>query len=260
MDELEFRKRVYANPNDLDQETLDAARDNSALQEILEQTQMLDAAVDSITNTVDVPAGLKEKLMAIPASADSSIVAENNVTSINSGKLRFFQYYAMAACLLLAVGVTFSLTAKRDSFSGDVAFSDDIFAHLYEDHGEMDYIVAGIFDGIVTIPAINETMSNAGARLVSNTFTQALAIRSARPCIILPAYESAHLMLEGTQGAISVFVINNSPVSSEFSINDDRFNGVVIPMGDGNMILVGEKNENLDQYKALFSQNVEWII
>jgi hypothetical protein len=31
-------------------------------------------------------------------------------------------------------------------------------------------------------------------------------------------------------------------------------------MGEGNMILVGEKDENLDQYKVLFSDSVEWVI
>jgi len=67
-------------------------------------------------------------------------------------------------------------------------------------------------------------------------------------------------MLQGSTGAINVIVINNSPVTNEFSIKDDRFSGIVIPMGDGNLILIGEKNENLDQYKSMFSQNIEWVI
>jgi hypothetical protein len=61
-------------------------------------------------------------------------------------------------------------------------------------------------------------------------------------------------------GAVSIFVINNSPVDTEYQIRDDRFDGVVIPMDEGNMIRGGEKDEDLDQFKELFSDSVEWVI
>ena len=88
--------------------------------------------------------------------------------------------------------------------------------------------------------------------------SQRFDVRFAKPCTILPAYESAHLVLEGRQGAVSV--INNSPVDVEFSIRDERFIGIVVPMEQGNMILVGEKNEYLNQFASMFSKNVEWAI
>lgn len=256
MNELEFRQRVYANPKELDQETLDAARDNPAYQKILEQTQELELGLNSALSKAAVPAGLKEKLMAIPVSAERS----GNVSSIHSAKQSFFQYYAIAASLLLAVGVTFSLNFNSQLSSSDLAFGDDILAHLYVDADEIDDINSGLIDSIVGMPAINESMANTGTQLVSNETLQSIAIRSAKPCEILPAYDSAHLLVDGVQGAVSIIVINNSPVSGEYSFRDDRFNGIVIPMGDGNMIVVGEKNENLNSYKALFSESVERII
>ena len=256
MDEIEFRKRVYANPNELDQETQDAARDNPVFQEILKQTRELELGLDSVMNEAPAPAELKEKLMAIPASAASV----NKVSVINSTRQALFQYYAIAASLLLAVGVTFSLSVDNRLSSADVAFGNEILAHLYEDSEEIDDINSGLFDEIVAMPAVNESMANTGTRLVSNTSLQSMAIRSAKPCEILPAYYSAHLLVDGTQGAVSIIVINNSPVRGEYSIHDDRFSGIVIPMGDGNMILVGEKNESLNRYKVLFSESVERTI
>jgi len=59
---------------------------------------------------------------------------------------------------------------------------------------------------------------------------------------------------------VSVIVINNSPVSVEYSFHDDRFNGIVVPMGEGNMVLVGERNEDLEQYKTLFADSIDWVI
>jgi hypothetical protein len=31
-------------------------------------------------------------------------------------------------------------------------------------------------------------------------------------------------------------------------------------MGEGNMVLVGENNEDLEQYKTLFADNIDWVI
>jgi hypothetical protein len=78
----------------------------------------------------------------------------------------------------------------------------------------------------------------------------------------MPAFQSAHLIFEGTQGAVNVIVIviNNRPVSIEYSFHDERFNGIVVPMGEGNMVLVGENNEDLEQYKTLFADNIDWVI
>ena len=57
-----------------------------------------------------------------------------------------------------------------------------------------------------------------------------------------------------------MIVINNSPVSAEYIFRDERFNGIVVPMGAGNMVLVGENNEDLEQYKTLFTDNIDWVI
>lgn len=259
MDEIEFRRRVYANPNEPDQETLDAASANPAFLQILQQTQVLEQGLNSALNDVAAPADLQAKLMAI-ADADQTNTVVTEITAKSSKVQNFFQYYAMAACLLLAVGVTFSLNLNTRSSSAELAFGDAILAHLYEDSEEINAISSGLFDDVVSIPVVNASMADTGIRLLNSESMRSVAIRSAKPCEILPAFYSAHLLVNGTQGAVSIIVINNSPVSAEYSIRDSRFNGIVIPMEGGNMILVGEKNENLDQYKALFTESVERII
>lgn len=174
------------------------------------------------------------------------------------------RYYAIAASLLLAVGISAALIDFPDSSvnptTAELALGEEILAHLYIDSDEIDAINLGGDLGAIAMPAVNEVMANAGTQLLSNAFMQNLPVRSAKPCIILPAFQSAHLLVMGDQGAVSIIVINNSPVSGEYSFRDDRFVGIVVPMEAGNMILVGERSEDLDQLKALFSENLEWVI
>ena len=67
-------------------------------------------------------------------------------------------------------------------------------------------------------------------------------------------------MLEGSQGVVTMIVISNSPVDVKISIRDERFIGIIVPMDQGNMILVGEKDKDLYQFASMFSENVEWVI
>lgn len=272
MNENDFRKRVYVDPAAIDQEILDSAAGNPSLQKILEQTRKMDADMRGIMRVAAVPEGLKEKLLAIPTEENQAHQASaetlQTLTEKPAANSNVFQYFAIAASLALALGVTFSLTYNSSldpslnsgPSSAEIAFGNEVLNHLYHESVEIEAINSGALLASVGMPMIQDAMTGVGIQLVNNSFTATTPIRFAKPCIIIPAYDSAHLMIEGSQGAVSVFVINNSPVSIEYKINDDRFNGLVIPMANGNMILVGEANEDLGEYKNLFSENIDWVI
>jgi hypothetical protein len=264
MDELEFRKRVYANPRDLDDETLTAARANPDYQKIVDEALAFEDSLAPLMESPEVPEGLMAQLLSIPEKDElespTAAQTHSNVSPIRARKQSFFQYYAVAASLVLAVGIVFSLSVNGGPTSADIVFGNELLAHLHHDIEEIDDITNGETYEVLGLDEVNFSMANAGTRLVSYDPAQDFDVRSAKPCEILPAYRSAHLVLEGSYGAISVIVINNSPVDVEFSIRDERFNGIVVPMAQGNMILVGEKNEDLNQYVSMFSENVEWVI
>ena len=264
MDELEFRKRIYSNPREPEQEILDEARANPAYQKILDETLALEDSLDALLAGPEVPAGMSERLCAIPeteaAVSEGAANEESNVSPIRARKQSFFQYYAIAASLVLTVGIVISLMSNNGPSSADIVFGNELLEHLHHDNREIDDITGGETYAVLEMDEINVSMANAGTRLVRHESSGNFAVRSAKPCEILSAYESAHLVLQGSQGAISVIVINNSPVDVEFSIRDERFEGIVLPMEQGNMILVGEKNEDLSQYASLFADNVEWVI
>jgi hypothetical protein len=267
MNEIDFRKRVYTDPAAPDQEILDSAASNPDLQNILNQTQKMDEDMREIINTIEIPDGLKGKLLSIPEAEQATSNSSDTLSTLTekpAANSEVFQYFAVAASLMLAIGVTFSLTYSPSFNAGpnaaEIAFGKEVINHLYHESTEIEAINSGLSLGSVSMPMITNAMTGVGTRLVSNSFITKTPVRFAKPCIIIPAYDSAHLMIEGSEGAISVFVINNSPVSIEYKINDERFNGIVVPMINGNMILVGEADEDLGLYKDLFSENIEWVI
>ena len=257
MDELEFRKRVYANPKEISQEVRNAAAANPVLQKILDETVALDADISELANSIAVPAGLAEKLLAIPETVDTQATSrEASKPSSNN----LFQYYAIAASLIFALGIGAIVTLGGGPTSTELAFGSEVINHLYHEVREIDAIKNGTDLSTVTMPAVAAVMAEATTQFSDEEFLQSMPVRFAKICVVIPTYHSAHLMVQGTQGAVNIIVIDNSPVTSEYLINDDRFNGIVVPMGNGNLILIGEKDENLDTYKSMFSENVEWVI
>lgn len=257
MNELDFRKRVYANPSDLDQEVLNAAASNPALQKILDELLEFNNEVSAVAHAVPVPVDLAERLLAISATANADASGRGASKPFSNN---FFQYYALAASLLLAVGIGVIVSLGSDPTATEVAFGNEVIQHMYHEVNEINAIKDGSFQSSVGMPAVIAVMASADTQFNDEEFLQTTAVKFAKPCVVLPAYHSAHLMLQGSSGAINVIVINNSPVTNEYSIKDDRFSGIVIPMEDGNLILIGEKNEDLNQYKSMFSQNIEWVI
>jgi hypothetical protein len=267
MEESEFRERVYANPGAPDQELLDLARDNPAYQKILDQTRLMETEIASVLKGVVVPKGLRESLLQIPsrnaqsneeqAARVESVVPAGDNSAANAAS--FFQYYAMAASLLLVIGVVFTLTFEPGQNELEVALGEEMINHLYHESNEIAAINAG--NDLVTVQwnDVSEIMLSAGVQLAS-TLQQNSPVYYANPCIVLQAYSSAHLMLRGEEGAVSIIVINNSPVESEYRIQDDRFRGMIVPMEEGNLVLIGEDGENLELFKQLFSDNMEWVI
>jgi hypothetical protein len=281
MDELEFRKRVYADPDNLDQDILDAATANPDLRSILDQTLTLNSQLTELAAASNPPSGLKARLLAIPdqagidtthASAEASdelaarrarANAESNATrsadnADNPGRLR--RYYTIAAGLLVAVGLSFALPVNRGPSAEEMAFGNDVIAHIYHESAQLDAIAAGGLGTSVAMPAVSEVMAHSGSRLRNASFLQNMPVRYAQPCEIALPFQSSHLILDGDQGAVNVITINNSPVSQEFSIGDDRFSGVVIPMRSGNLILITEKNQDPSAFRGMIEDNLEWVI
>lgn len=259
MDELEFRKRVYSDPDQLDQEVLAAAAADPDLNHILEQTRDLNKRLQDATGGDSAPDGLRARLLAIPdGTADER--GDDELAARRTQNRRLVRYYAIAACLLLAVGLGIALPFNRGPSAAEMAFGNEVIEHIYHESAELDAIAAGTLRADIAMPQISEVLANSGSRFSNTGFLQDIPVRYANPCEIATPFKSSHLILESGAGAVNVITINNSPVSQEFSIGDDRFSGLVIPMRGGNLVLITEKTQDPGAYRSMFESNVEWVI
>ncbi len=248
MDDLEFRRSAFADPQNQDPEFLAAAQSSPERTALLLQLQALDARVSAAARSVPVPSGLADRLKALEEPAANDAVVEN--------KSKARRYIAVAASLVVAIGLILSpgLITARPSAS-DLKFHDEVIGHVYREVARYDTKRED-----ASIVQINSVLEEAGGHLRNEERIKQMHIKFANGCNIASNSKGAHIVLDGEKGSVSVMVVHNSPVTTTFNVNDSRFAGKIIPFGEGNLIIVGEKDEPLDKYQAMISEAFEWSI
>jgi hypothetical protein len=206
---------------------------------------------------VPVPAEFVAKLKGLNDAEkplDSGAAAGGNVMPFPRVR-QPLRLAAMAAVLVLAVGFGYSaLFTGNQPSTLEMALGRQAVEHIYLEQDEIDARQG------VSVQLVSQIIADVGVSLAGDGAVDSMQINFAKPCIILPEYNSAHLVMEGSRGAISVIVIDNSPVTREFTFSDDRYTTVVAPFENGNLILVGERDETLATYRDVVTENMEWVI
>ena len=258
MDNSEFESRAFANPDDRDQDFLDALQDDPQRQQLLDEVQSFNERLTRITSGISAPGDLAERLKAVASEDGSPIpVSDNKVVSLPARRRQPMRALAIAAALVLAVGLSYtSLFGGNQPSAQELEFGQQVVNHVYMELEEIDSRPGASFQ------QTNQVFGTVGGSITSPQAMNTLGVSLAKPCVIIPQNSSAHLVVDGSVGVVNIIVVNNSPVREQFSFSDDRdrFEAVVIPMENGNLILVGEKNETFAQVRRELDDNVSWVI
>ncbi len=254
MDDLEFRKRAYSNPNDVAADFIHASESSPQRKRLVNELRAMEHQLDKLLHSVAVPEEMAEQLKLSAASIASAASADIANTQIKSPvrKSGMRRYYALAASLVVAVGLT--LTMQSGPSAQDMEFHDNLLSHLYREEPRYDG------NGEITWQQISQVVASAGGHLKEDERIKALRIKFVNFCGVTPEQRGAHIVLEGSLGSVSVFLVKDGAVTQEFQIKDERFAGKIVPFGSGNLIIVGEKEEPIDSYQSLITENFEWVI
>lgn len=252
MNELEFKTRAYSDPGDTQPDFLAASQASAARTQLLDSIRALDARIQDTLTAVSASELLAARLKRLPA-IDAGNTDTHTETEKPDTRRKIHPLFALAASLLLAVGLGFSLFPSSPS-AADMAFHDSLIEHVYDE--EPQY---GTRDSI-TWEEIDQVLADNGVKLKEDERIRSMRIKFINNCGLPGRGRGAHLVLEGSKGSFSVFFIKGPGVQSAFDVVDERFSGRIIPLGEGDMAIVGEKGEAIESYQTLIAENVEWQI
>lgn len=69
-----------------------------------------------------------------------------------------------------------------------------------------------------------------------------------------------HLVIQGEKGPITLLLMPDEMVSMPVPLMGESINGVILPVGNGSIAIVGRRDERLDEIKERVMNSVEWSI
>lgn len=242
MDELEFRKRALANPYDNDPDFIQAARNSPGCKAVLDEVRQLEDQLGSTLRNINIPQDLAGRLKQHSIQTPAARGATRS-------------HYLMAASVVLAVALTLSFMLPSRPSAADMALHDDLVQHLY--HEQPSYRGN---DAQVSWEQVHAVVGAAGGRVHNgHAALQQAKMKFANDCDISDRVSrSAHVVIEGSRGPVSIIYLHSSPVSTVVRIKDSQFDGRIIPLAHGNLVVAGDKGEALEHWEAVAQSAFEW--
>ncbi|CAB9493219.1 MULTISPECIES: DUF3379 family protein [Alteromonas] len=232
MDELEFRRRIYADPETTDSDVVEAAKADESKRSFWNEQKQLDKQLKQALK-VDVPEDLASKL-----------IWQQSTDEFNRYKRRSRWYLAMAASVAFTIGIGLTMWYHQPLSIGGQALAHMQYAEMETAHS--------------LLPA-DLNMVNAKLASFGGSFSEMLdGVEVVNYCH-LSTVRSLHLIVDTPQGKMSVFVVperGDVTVPSEFS--DDQYHGESIKMRHANVMIVGDKDADLSEMKKAVSERIQF--
>ncbi|GAA5219129.1 DUF3379 family protein [Corallincola platygyrae] len=240
MDDLELRRRLYAAPNEQDDEIRAALASSPQNQQFADELKQLDSKLADAMK-VPVPEGLADR-----------IILSQSMEQFRQERKRTRVHLALAASVAFAVGISFSLLKGTPKHEFDIV--EHALAHVY---GEQDHL--GDIDEGLRFQQVNSKLAKWGGSLNKDIGH----IYFANFCDF-DGTRSLHLIVDDDQGQrVTVFFVPDDQSPAEEVFTDGKMNGKVhhFPKSKGHgmsMVVLSSPNANLDNVEAKLEKSLKW--
>jgi hypothetical protein len=233
MDELEFRRTLYADPNSTDEKVLAAIADDPKKQAFYKELKQLDKNMHQASQ-VKVPDNLVHKL-----------ILRQTMQSQKSNKVRNRIQLAMAASVAFVVGVSFTMWQQNNLLD----LSKQAIAHV---HYEGGYALDAQEN--ISLQQVNAKLAKFGGE-----FSEDIGrVYYANFCDF-ENVRSLHMVVEGQNGKVSVFIVpHNDDYQSEGSSHDTKYTSQATDLKRASIIVVGEEGANISNMKEQLNTKIHF--
>ena len=82
-------------------------------------------------------------------------------------------------------------------------------------------------------------------------------ITYAQTCVI-NGKKVPHLVIQGKNGPVTVLLMPDEKIESAVELEGESISGVILPVGNGSIAIIGEAGESLDTIQKSVMQSVTW--
>jgi len=169
----------------------------------------------------------------------------SNVTALPQRRFGTPIWLAVAAAVTLAVFIGFRMLGS-DLSNGTLA--EQILAHIdYE-----PYAFRVVDEGVS-----EQRLARVIRPSVANMNHSAGLITYAQSCRI-NGREVPHLVIQGENGPVTILLMPEEKISGAQTIQGENVRGVILPVGDGSIAIIGVDGERLERIEEQVVNSVTW--
>ena len=180
--------------------------------------------------------------LAVPELED---IETTNVVSLQPRRLSPPTWIAIAASVVIAVLLGVRMIGSGIEYE---SLADEILAHLDHEPYALRVTDVAVADARLArvVPAkVAELDHSAGL------------ITYAQTCVI-NGREVPHLVIQGERGPVTILLLPEEMVSAPQELAGESINGVILPVGDGSIAIIGERDESLGRIEQEVLKSVRW--
>lgn len=153
-------------------------------------------------------------------------------------------WFAVAATVAIAafIGLRFGGPENYD------ALSEEVLAHVTHEPEALRITNVAVADQKLdkVVPATIAVMDHRAGLI---TFAETCPING---------NDVPHLVIQGQRGPVTILLLPNEKISRAIQLNDENSHGVLLPVGDGSIAIVGSRDEDLEEIQKQVKQSVMW--
>ncbi len=154
-------------------------------------------------------------------------------------------WFALAATVVLAAFIGIRMTGTETTYD---LLAEQILAHV-------DHTPSALSPS--TTPVSDRRLERAVPASVATINRDTGLITYAQSCRI-NGRAVPHLIIQGERGPITILLMPEEYVTEAVLLEGENTKGVIIPVGDGSIAIIGDREEQLDRVKQNVLDSVNW--
>ncbi len=237
MDDLQFRRSIYADPTSIDQDIIAAQKADPAKKQLAQELCQFDAKLKQAMK-VSVPDDLCNKLLL-----------RQTLASHQQEKRKTRIHLALAASVAIVAGLVVNYLQFSSSYTN---LGDYALAHVYH---EQEYF-SNDDNARVSLTSLNKKMTT-----FNGSFSGSVGELISAGYCRFDGMKSLHLVFQGLTDTVTVFVVpKKEHLSFTDKFSDENLQGESLRFEHANILVVADKNESLSQWERTINDNITWSI
>ena len=202
---------------------------------------------------VRISAALKIDVPELSMPEFPSVASKEKVVDISSRRRITWTtpaWVGLAASVVLAVviGVRFVDTDHSNDIEGSLA--EQVIAHLDFEPNSLR---------ITDVAVSDESLDSVVRPEIASMNRDLGLITYAMSCKI-NGREVPHLVMQGEKGPVTILLMPFEMIDGPIRLDGQSIEGVILPVGDGSIAIIGERGEPIDQLTKEVRESVKWSI